>query len=427
MSVGPGSILHLDIEKPAAGGRMLARHHGLVLLVEGAIPGERVAARVQSAKKGMAYAETVDLLEASADRREPSGDARCGGQSYAHISYPRQLRLKGEVIRDAFARIGRMPLPGAPAVTGSPETGYRMRARLHVSGGRVGFFREGTREICDAGATGQFLPATQTWIEGVERTIRDARLSGLTDVEMAENVPGDERACHLELQAGCDMRAFAALAVGLAGLSAGRADRPGGTVLAGAPVVSDVLHARHGDPASAFRLRRHARAFFQGNRFLLEPLVRHVLSHVPAGPVVDVYAGVGLFGLALAAAGQQTVTLVESDPIGGADLLANAAPFGDRVRVERTSVEAFVASPARLRETTVVVDPPRTGLSRQAVAGLLAAQPPRIVYVSCDVATLARDSRTLVDGGCELASLAGVDLFPGSAHIETIGVFTREG
>jgi 23S rRNA (uracil1939-C5)-methyltransferase len=210
-------------------------------------------------------------------------------------------------------------------------------------------------------------------------------------------------------------------------LSASRRDRRGARDLAGAPFVTDVLHARADDPGTAFRLRRHVRAFFQGNRFLLEPLVQQVRSRVPAGPVVDLYAGVGLFGLALAASGQEAVTLVEDDPAGGADLVENAVPFGDRVRVERRSVEAFLSTRTSLQAATVVVDPPRTGLSRQALAGLLQAKPSRLVYVSCDVATLARDSRALMDGGCELESLAGLDLFPRTAHIETIGVFTRSG
>ena len=107
------------------------------------------------------------------------------------------------------------------------------------------------------------------------------------------------------------------------------------------PLGGDVLHAQAGDSGSALHLRRDVRAFFQGNRFLLEPLVRHVIGLVPQGPVVDLYAGVGLFGLSLAAAGGEGITLVEGDPTSGVDLKANAEPFGPRVAVDRRSVETF--------------------------------------------------------------------------------------
>src|SRR5688572_16793477 len=144
MSVDVGSQLILEIEKAAAGGRMLARHDGQVVLVWGAIPGERVRARVDRASKGVLYATTVDVLEPSPDRRDPGSDWRCGGNVLAHVAYDRQRRLKGDILRDALLRIGRVPLAAPPDVLASPEQGYRMRARLHVRNGRIGFFREAT-------------------------------------------------------------------------------------------------------------------------------------------------------------------------------------------------------------------------------------------------------------------------------------------
>jgi 23S rRNA (uracil1939-C5)-methyltransferase len=154
VAVHPGEQVELEIEKPAAGGRMLARHQGQVILVQGAIPGERVRARIGRVERQLAFAETVDVLNASADRRQPQLDPACGGCLYAHIGYERQRGLKGEVVRDAFARLGRIETD-APSVAPSPEQGYRMRARLHVRGDRVGFYREGTHELCEAAATGQ--------------------------------------------------------------------------------------------------------------------------------------------------------------------------------------------------------------------------------------------------------------------------------
>jgi len=435
MSIAAGSEITLEIEKPAVGGRMLARHDGQVVLVWGAIPGERVRARVERAGKGVLFAESTEVIVPSPDRRDPGPDWRCGGNVFAHIAYDRQVLLKAEIIRDSLGRIGRVPLSALPDVLPSPERGYRMRARLHVRDGRLGFFREGSHHLCDAGPTGQLLPTTIAWIGAVERTIADRSLSGLLGVEVAEDISGDQRACHLDLQGGIDLAPWTALvdAGPLTGLSASRADRQGAETLAGVSSVTDRVRV-DGGTGAALMLRRSARAFFQGNRFLLEPLVQHVGVGMPPGFVVDLYAGVGLFGLSLAAAGIEDVTLVEGDPVSGADLLANAEPFASRVRVERCSVESYLRTAGRSRgstgasrrEGTFIVDPPRTGLSKEALAGVLRALPERIVYVSCDIATFARDARALLDAGYELAGVSGIDLFPNTAHVESVAVFVRE-
>src|SRR5689334_19619876 len=114
--IEPGARLTLDIEKAAAGGRMLARHAGQVGLVSATIPGERVIARVERVGKGVAFAEAEDIVAASPDRRPGSADWRCGGEVFSHIAYARQLAIKSAIIQDAFARIGRMPLVTAPEV-----------------------------------------------------------------------------------------------------------------------------------------------------------------------------------------------------------------------------------------------------------------------------------------------------------------------
>jgi len=435
-----GARLTLDIDKPAAGGRMLARHAGLVVLVSGTIPGERVMARVERVAKGVAFAETEDVITASPDRRPGSPDWRCGGDVLSHIAYPRQLTLKSQIIQDAFARIGRMPLGAPPAVLGSPEQGYRMRARLHVQRGRIGFFREGSHDICDPRLTRQLLPATLDWITsatvGLDEIAhaRGEPETAIVALELAENLDGSQRAVHLELHAGSDPAPFGVFAGALAGLSAQAADAREPTVLGGTPVIADDLECG----GARLTLQRDVRSFFQGNRYLLQPLVERVAALAGARPLVDLYAGVGLFGLSLAAAGAPSVTLVEGDPISGADLTRNAQPFGQQVRVQRQSVEAFLSrqtitshSSAARRSSSgavgsvFIVDPPRTGMSREALTGVISHQPSTVVYVSCDVATLARDARTLVDAGWELQEVTGIDLFPNTAHVETIAVFSR--
>ena len=382
MSVRPRSLITVEIEKPVAGGRMLARHEGQVVLVWGAIPGERVRARVDRVGRGVLFAETSEVLAPSVHRRETGSDWGCGGNVFAHVVYERQTQLKAEIIRDTLGRIGHVWLPAPPVVVASPEHGYRMRARLHARGRRLGFLREGTHQLCDAGMTGQLMPETLAWVAEAERVIAQECLVGLSGVEVAENVRGDERVCHLHLAAGIDPAPFARLVDGgqLTGLSAERADRVGVEHMAGALFVTDVVTTQVGGALMTVRLRHSVRAFFQSNRFLLESLVRHVVGLVPSGPVVDLYAGVGLFGLALAAAGREAVTLVEGDPVSSADLASNAEAFGPRVRVDGRSVETFLLEAGQdashatktrppVEAATVIVDPPRTGMSKEALRG----------------------------------------------------------
>ncbi len=421
-----GTLLTLDVEKATAGGRMLARHEGQVVFVAGAIPGERIRARVTRAAKGVIYADLEAVLTASSDRRATPQDPRCGGHALVHVVPERQIRLKGDIIADTFRRLARVELSAVPDVVPSPELGYRMRARFHVRDGRVGFLRESSHELCDAGATGQLLPQTAAWLESVADRIRRDRLAGVTSIELSENVPASQRACYLELVTGEQVARYAVLGEGLTGLSACALGELEPHQLVGRPYLDDTLTVTDGHSSQSFQLSREVRAFFQGNRFLLEALASHIAALVPTGPVLDLYAGVGLLGLSLAAVGHDAVTLVEGERVSGANLVTNATPFGAGVRVHVTSVEQFLRHDrARGASETVVVDPPRTGLSPDALAGVIRRMAATIVYVSCDVATLARDTRALIAAGYRIESVRGFDLFPNTAHIETVVRFSR--
>src|SRR5205085_6421732 len=130
-------------------------------------------------------------------RRDVDSDPECGGCLYAHVRYDRQLTLKSDVIADAFARIGKLPLGGTVRVTASPEDGYRMRARLHMRGGRYGFFREGTHDLCDARTTKQLLPATSDVLDSLVAAIKSLGLD-VREIELSENVDATHRAVSLE-------------------------------------------------------------------------------------------------------------------------------------------------------------------------------------------------------------------------------------
>jgi 23S rRNA (uracil1939-C5)-methyltransferase len=438
MSLFEGQQVELTIEKPASGGRMIARHLGQIVLVRGAIPGERVRVWIERAEKRMAYAVTREVIEPSPDRRPTGDDPLCGGALYSHIAYDRQLAIKSDVIRDAFGRLGRYPIDRPVDVAGSPEDGYRMRARLHVHGARAGFYREGTHQLCDAAVTKQLRPETVMAVDRLAAALDRDAPGEVVSITVTENIAGDERAAHLELapRAGLsdDILGRAAADAQLLGVSTQAAT--GGPRAIGAPVVTDPLTTLTGDRVREGTLQRHAASFFQGNRYLLASLVLAVVDAVPAtGEVVDLYAGVGLFSVALATLGRLQVTAVEGDRVSGADLRENARPHAPRLDAQIMSVEAYLASrsaagasskAARARgSATFVIDPPRTGLSKEAVESIIGQAPGRIVYVSCDPPTLARDARRLLDAGYSLDAIRAFDFFPNTAHVESLTVFIR--
>ncbi len=408
-----GSELVMAVDKPVAGGRMLGRVDGQVVLVSGAIPGERVRARVGRVARRVAFAETIEVLEASPDRRPPPFDPACGGSLYAHVGYARQLALKSEIMADAFARIAKMALPDGPSLAPSPQSGYRLRARLHVRGGRIGFFREGTHELCDPATAGQLLPSTVDALRRLEIELGAARLVTAASCELCENLGATERVVSLDYGAAAQSLAGTAAVEGITALD------PGGY---GSPWVVDAIEVFR----RTATLRHHVRAFFQGNRHLLVPLAARVAVHAGEGDVLDLYAGSGLFSVAIAARGDGAVTAVEGDPFGAADLRINALPWEGRITVRHMSVEDYLSDAVSSdAPRSVVVDPPRTGLSEEAASGLARLRPGRIVYVSCDVATLARDVKRLVEAGYHVELAEGFDMFPNTPHIETVAVLRR--
>ena len=222
--------------------------------------------------------------------------------------------------------------------------------------------------------------------------------------------------------AALDAALAAAALTGCTGRSRGGEMRTSGI-----PVVSDPLPALTGGIATEGALERHAESFFQANRFLLPKLVEAVMHAIPLdGAVLDLYAGVGLFSVCLAASGRTRLSAVEGDRTSGKDLTRNAAAYAGALRVSIGSVEEYLAR-HKPRPSTVLVDPPRTGMSREAMQAIVAIRAARVVYVSCDPATMARDARRLLDGGYDLASLQAFDLFPNTPHVESLGVFVRRG
>jgi 23S rRNA (uracil1939-C5)-methyltransferase len=275
-----------------------------------------------------------------------------------------------------------------------------------MRGRRIGFFREGTHDLCDARATKQLLPETSDTLDRLAAAMNSLGLE-VREIELSENVDASGRAISLESSLPMDEQSSQALA---------RTD--GLTAYGPAAVVTEALKVGEAE----ISLRRSVLAFFQGNRYLLGSLVNHVVAQVPRGAtLVDLYAGAGLFAIGAAAARAAQVRAIEGDRLSAADLIANAGAY-DTVQAVHQPVEAFLAaSPAR--PDVLVVDPPRTGMSREALDGVIGLRAPNVIYVSCDVATLARDSKRLVEAGYRLETASAFDLFPNTPHVETIVTF----
>ena len=356
-------LIEVRAERPVAGGAMLAHDAGCVVLVTGAIPGERVRARVDTRRRDVIHATVVEVLDPDSDRREMSGteDPACGGQVYQHICYRRQLELKSEVVRDALRRIGQFPDVRPVPVAGSPERGFRLRARLHIGPRGLGFLRAGTHETCDVGQTGQLLPETERVVAEIGQRLdrRSTVGTSLAHVDVAENVEGDERVVHFTLRRSLKYRRLAEIAElpGVSGVSV-RPMRGGIVRIAGSATLGDpVAVLSGGEGPKDAELRRHAPAFFQVNRYMVPTLVAAVGQRVPPGPVLDLYAGVGLFAVSLAGRVGVAVTAVERDRLAVGDLRCNAEPFGPRLRVVGAPVERYLLQRTSPIEGTVVLDP----------------------------------------------------------------------
>ncbi len=419
-------FLNLRIERPVAGGAMLAHHGGRVVLVEGAIPGERVDARVDRERRDVLFATVIGVAEPDPDRRSLESDPACGGQAYLHINYDRQRQLKSQVIGDALRRMTELdavaPVPVAP----SREHGYRMRSRLHAGSSGLGFLRGGTHKLCNAARTGQLLPETNRVISQVGRRLSRSNHAAVVHVDLAESMNAEMRVMNFHLGVPSASKLVSGWTTGCA-LTGVTCSRPGSaetTIISGRPTVFDPVGSLVQSEVSCHRsIARYARSFFQGNRYVLASLVASVCRRVTADPVLDLYAGVGLFSVVLASLGVENITAVERDVSARRDLVTNASGTG--IDVIGTSVEQFLSGSSEVISGTVIVDPPRAGLGRTVLELLVQRRVSSLVYVSCDVATFARDLQRFSEAGYTVEDIEAFDMFPNSAHIEVLASLRR--
>ena len=438
-----GDELELDIESLAHGGAGVARADGYVVFVRGAVPGDRVRARVTKSKRSFGEAETVELLDPSPDRVEPATPHP--GAPWQVLPYELQLREKQRQVADALSRLGGFEEPPVEPIVPAVEQ-LRYRNKVEYSFGEddggelvLGFHRPGRWDVVDdvrddvlaSEHVDQLREAVKAWCraEGLSAydrgehsgllrnlVIREGRRTGALQARLVTS-PGALRTDELVEGLPCDSVLCTRAA------SVAETTREGETeVLRGNAAVEEEL--------SGLRFRISPDAFFQTNAEMgarLYAAAAELAGLSGRERVLDLYCGIGTIALVLALDAGQVfgVEIVEravADAIENARLngIDNASFFAGDVR---TAMRPLLERSGR--PDVVVVDPPRAGLSQKIVRRVLEADAGRIVYVSCNPTTLAPNARQMVDAGYRLVAVRPVDMFPQTPHIESVALLTR--
>ncbi|WP_254275077.1 TRAM domain-containing protein [Halomonas sp. 3H] len=437
--VPPADDDRVTIERLAHDGRGLAHGaDGKALFVEGGLPGERLEVAIHRHRKRFDEGHVRAIVEASPERVAPPCNhfGRCGGCDLQHLSMAAQRRHKAEVLVDLLARQG-VEAPGEPQRLAGAGEGYRRRARLGVkvdAEGRVhlGFRARHTHRLVDITDCTILVPEL------------DALLAPLHQQLAALEAP--RRVGHLELLASdqgrvlvvrqlkeheADRRrwqAFAARHDLHLARWLGR-ESPSLTWLTPAPSLTCRVPGAAGELTLGFAPGDFLQANAEVNRMMIATALSW-LDGLAGSPLLDLFAGVGNFSLPLASVGA-AVTAVEGSPAMVERLAANARANSPAHALQVDARQADLGQPravaSLLAETspaTVVLDPPREG-AEAACRALVASPVSRVLYVSCDPATLARDAAHLVHGGYRLARIAVADMFVHTSHLESMLLFVH--
>lgn len=396
-----GQLCEVTIEKIVYGGDGLARVGVFTLFVPFVAPGERVQVRIVTVERKFARGEVVALLTPDPARRTPHCRhfGVCGGCQLQHLPYTAQREVKAGFVRESLRRLGGIDWEGPLPVLHGPEFGYRARAELKVGRDaqgrpRLGYFEAGSQQLCEIETCPILHPEA-------------ARVLARRREDPAEIGPDATR---LYLTVGDD-GAIATPATG-----------------EGARVAEIDARGTVRQRIAGITYQFGVRSFFQGNRLLVEDLVRTAIGGARGDRAVDLYAGVGLFSLQLAA-NFRRVCAVEGNRIAAAHGSNNARLNGIyNVQYDPLSVEAWLKHRTEgwVQPDLLLLDPPRAGAGLEVCARIAAMEPRRITYVSCDPATLARDLKALVAAGYRIDSVTAVDMFPQTFHVETVVQLERK-
>jgi 23S rRNA (uracil1939-C5)-methyltransferase len=444
--------LLLTIEKQTYGGDGLARlpaddkGRGKAVFLPFVLAGEKVEASIVEQKPGFARAK-ADAVVAPSPHRIVSlcpYFGQCGGCHYQHASYEHQLEMKREILRETFRRTAKLELQCEIEVHPSPPWHYRNRSRFQIQTQpyfTMGYFRLASRELlpveeCPISSPLINRGLSAAWQSGKAEKVPE----GIREIEFFANADDSqmlaEVSCAREAH-GAEIRSLAedlrSAVPEIVGLVAFRESKPGAVALTDKLIPVGATHLTYRLQHSAYRVS--AGSFFQTNRHLTDELVRIVTEGQSGEIALDLYAGVGLFSTALASDFRHIFS-VESSQTSSGDLSYNLSSNGEAVQATAEQYLARAENSERIRKggvlphnlhrpDLVVVDPPRSGLG-ESVARLLAKlNAPRIIYVSCDPATLARDLICLLADGYGIESVHLVDLFPQTYHLETVVLLAR--
>ena len=406
------ATMDLQLEKLTYGGDAMGRlEDGRAVFVPFGLPGERVRVRLTEEKRNFARGEIVEILEASTQRILPRCKhfVICGGCHYQNLPYEEQLKAKTEILRDQLRRIGKIEDPPVQDMVPSPGPwNYRNHVQFHLTDeGNLGYVRAQTPAVFAVEEC--HLP--ESFLNGIwpqlafEPGTNIERISlrvGKDDDSMLILESSSPEAPELEIEAG---------------ISVAHVFEEDTVVIAGHDhIVISVL-------ARDFRVS--TASFFQVNTGMAEKMVKHLFSSLPVSlptTILDVYCGAGLFSAFLAPKCERVLG-IESSPSACEDFSFNLDEF-DNVELYEGLAEEVIPH-LDVKPDIILVDPPRAGLEKQVVDGILNMNPQWIAYVSCDPSTLARDAGRLIRGGYKLKDVTPFDLFPQTYHIESISLFER--
>lgn len=449
--VAAGQEIELQIESLGHRGEGVGRYQGFAVFVPRVVPGELVRARIAEVKKNYARGWCLEVLAPSPERVEAgcSTASECGGCPLGHISYPEQLRLKRELVSQTLQRIGRLgAVPVKPVLGMEHPWEYRNKAVFHLqpAGGKIalGFFREQSHLVADLRQC-RIVPADMLAVAGTVREVLCETGNFSSEIQPA---PGTELIVRKGFATG---ELMVILVTGsrhfpeaeqLAEKISGRHPQVVSIVWQvrtgkkgkGTDTITRTLsgrdHIREKVGGMAFAISPES--FFQVNTAQAEVLVRLVLEKAALTgweTVIDAYCGTGLFSLCLAEKARRVIG-VEFAGEAVRDARRNAALNG-------ANNAEFITGPAEqvlpdlvaggAKADVVVLDPPRQGCDRRALDAVLEMAPGKVVYVSCDPGTLARDLRILAAGGYAIGTVQPVDLFPHTSHVESIVLMTNCG
>lgn len=417
----------VQIEKPIYGGASLARIDGKAVFVPLTLPGEQARIRIVEEKRGYATAEAEEIVAPAAERIMPACKhfGACGGCSYQHANYETQVKFKQAILRETLERAG-VSVPGEIGVLSGEPWGYRNRIRLAFdAAGHLGY--RGRRshavapiEECPIAAP-ILIKAAMTLgdaLRAAAQTLRPAELSLFCNADESAVLASIFIARQGKLRFDDLALAWHKQVSSLVGAE---------LVVEGRDGQRPRCVARWGAASLAYRAagcdyRVDHGSFFQVNRRLVDGLVDRVAANRVGKLAWDLFAGVGLFTRRLTASFEHVIA-VESAPGSIAALRDNLqGTSGQAVQVETLP---FLRKQNGERPDLIVLDPPRTGLGPETTAQLARIGAPAVVYVSCDPATLARDLRVLTNSSYVIQSIALVDLFPQTFHLETVVDLSR--